>query len=144
VRQRWLKHLPSLDALARLPGDSAGWLVAYDGRQPHIGNVRAAEPTTKVGPKRWDIRRELGRLVAANPENRRKIKPAVVLTELPSGLGDPVKKLEMRRKYHRFAPVVCCRFAWRNFSVAQERALPCVTERVRVGFSWRASDWLDA
>jgi hypothetical protein len=45
------------------PGDSAGWLVTYDGGNPHIGSLSAAAPGTKalvqaIGPERWDVRYE--------------------------------------------------------------------------------------
>jgi hypothetical protein len=45
------------------PGDGAGWLVTYDGGNPHVGSLTAAAPGTKVlvqaiGPARWDIRYE--------------------------------------------------------------------------------------
>jgi hypothetical protein len=41
----------------------AGWLVTYDGGNPHIGSLSRAEPGTKVlaqviGPARWVIRYE--------------------------------------------------------------------------------------
>jgi hypothetical protein len=43
------------------PNDSTGWLVSYDGGQPHIGSLSSATPGTKVvaqviGPKAWELR----------------------------------------------------------------------------------------
>ena len=43
------------------PGDSVGWLVTYDGGNPHIGSLSAAAPGTKalvqaIGPERWSVR----------------------------------------------------------------------------------------
>jgi hypothetical protein len=42
------------------PNDRTGWLVSYDGGQPHIGSLSSAEPGTKVvvqaiGPKAWKL-----------------------------------------------------------------------------------------
>jgi hypothetical protein len=42
------------------PNDRTGWLVSYDGGQPHIGSLSSAEPGTKVvvqaiGPKSWKL-----------------------------------------------------------------------------------------
>jgi len=43
--------------------DSPGWIVTYDGDNPHIGSLTKAEPGTKVlvqaiGPARWRMRYE--------------------------------------------------------------------------------------
>ena len=43
------------------PRDDAGWLVTYDGGQPHIGSLSSAQVGTKVlvqaiGPPRWSVR----------------------------------------------------------------------------------------
>jgi hypothetical protein len=43
--------------------DSPGWIVSYDGNNPHIGSLTKAEPGTKVlvqaiGPARWKVRYE--------------------------------------------------------------------------------------
>jgi hypothetical protein len=43
------------------PGEDAGWLLTYDGGNPHIGSLSGATPGTKVlaqviGPVRWGIR----------------------------------------------------------------------------------------
>jgi hypothetical protein len=45
------------------PADNAGWLVTYDGGNPHIGSLSAAAPGTKalvqaIGPERWSVRYE--------------------------------------------------------------------------------------
>jgi hypothetical protein len=43
------------------PPPDAGWLVTYDGGQPHVGSLSGATPGTKVmvqaiGPARWAVR----------------------------------------------------------------------------------------
>jgi hypothetical protein len=45
------------------PSDQHGWIVTYDGGSPHIGNLGAARPGTKllmqvIGPERWAMRYE--------------------------------------------------------------------------------------
>ena len=45
------------------PGNDHGWIVTYDGGNPHIGSFSKAEPGTKVlvqviGPARWSMRYE--------------------------------------------------------------------------------------
>jgi hypothetical protein len=42
------------------PNDRAGWLVSYDGAQPHIGSLSSATPGTKlvvqvIGPRTWEL-----------------------------------------------------------------------------------------
>lgn len=61
-----LQRLPSWDVLTLhldCPGEGAGWIVTYDGDNPHIGSISGAEPGTKVlmqviGPARWVMRYE--------------------------------------------------------------------------------------
>ena len=62
IRQR-LRSGAALTLTLDCPGDSAGWLVTYDGGNPHIGSLSSAAPGTKalvqaIGPERWDIRYE--------------------------------------------------------------------------------------
>jgi hypothetical protein len=45
------------------PAEDAGWLVTYNGSNPHIGSLSGAAPGTKVlvqviGPQRWDVKYE--------------------------------------------------------------------------------------